>query len=118
VDYRLLECLSHTLEMVIYLKGAKEKARKRIRKDQKKLLDLYTDMLADQVLVAVAREGNHSGLVNWQRLVVFLDAFEWQKALDLLPVLGLWPAGPFIDDCPALERFEGREIIRERRPRD
>lgn len=118
MDYRILENLSHTLEMVIYLKGAKEPGRKRIRKDQKKLLDVYTDMLADQVLVAVAREGNHNGLINWQRLVVFLDAKEWQKSLDLLPVLGLWPAGPFIDECPALERFGGREIERNRRAKD
>lgn len=117
MEYRLLENLSHTLEMAIFLTGASEPGRKRILKDQKKLVRHYGDILGEQLLLTVLLEGNHNGLVNWHRLAQFLHDKKYQKALDILPVLGLWPAGPFVDSCPALERFEGREIKRGRRPR-
>jgi hypothetical protein len=117
MEYRLLENLSHTLEMAIFLKDCKEPGRKKIRRDQKRLIRFYGDILGEQLLLTVLLEGDHNGLANWYRLAQFLHDKKYQKALDILPVLGLWPAGPFIDSCPALERFEGRKIQRGRRPR-
>ena len=117
MEYRLLENLSHTLDMVIFLESSKEPGRKRIRRDQKKLIRHYGDILGEQLLLTMLLEGNHGGLTNWHRLAQFLHDKEYQKALDILPVIGLWPAGPFVDQCPALERFEGREIKRGRGPR-
>ncbi len=118
MDYRLLENLSHTLEMAIFLKGTKQPVHKRIRKDQLKLISHYGDLLGEELVVTMVLEGPHNGLCNWHRLLQFLHAKQWQKALDILPVIGLWPAGPFIDSCPALERLGGRKIKRGHRPRD
>ena len=118
MNYRLLENLSHTLEMAIFLKACKEPGRKRIRKDQLKLIRLYGDLLGEELVVTMLVEGPHNGLCNWHRLLQFLHAKQYQKALDILPVIGLWPAGPFIDSCPALERLGGRKIKRGHKPRD
>ena len=113
MDYRILEFLSYSLDLVIFLEGAKEPARVLIRKDQKRMIRRHTEALAHQLVLTMAVEGPHNGLVNWWRLLKFLKARKWAKALELLPVIGLWPAGPFIDDCPALERFDGREVQRD-----
>lgn len=113
MDYRILELLSYTLDLVIFLEGSKDPARVLIRKDQKRLIRRYTQALADQLIISIAIEGPHNGLVNWSRLLVALENKQWAKALDLLPVIGLWPAPAFIDDCPAMERFEGRQVQRD-----
>lgn len=118
MEYRVLEFLSYSLELLIHLQGSTAPMRMLIAKDQRRLIKRNNRIMACEIMDAIAEEGDHNGFANWKRLVWLLEAKEWQKALDLLPVLGLWPAGPFIDECPALERFDGRSIERERRARD
>ncbi len=113
MDYRILESLSYSLDLVIFLEGSTDPGRVLIRKDQKRMIRRHTRALAEQLIVTIAVEGPHNGLVNWWRLIQALEGKEWAKALNLLPIIGLWPAGVFIDDCPAMERFEGRQVQRD-----
>lgn len=105
MEYAALEYVANCLEWIVYLKGDRRPFSRLVRTDQKRLIRAVLESLSDQLMDAIAAEGDHPGWRVQKEFICLLYRGKYIAAQKLLPTIGIYTDSPFVGDCPRAERI-------------